>query len=178
MSKPVKALITANYKDKFKDLDGAVVISIRNVSSNDTNNFRAKLAAKKVKLTVVKNALAATAFKGSALEELGKLLTGSSTIAHGGESVVQVAREVIELFKDHKFVEIKAAVMDGTIFTGKQVEDLSKYPTRPEAQAQTVTIILSPAANLAGAIVGPGRKVASLIKAVEVKKSKEEGAAA
>ncbi len=178
MSKPVKALITANYKDRFQNLDGAVVISIRGVSSNDTNGFRAKLNAKKVKLTVVKNALAASAFKGTALAELGNLLTGSSTIAYGGESVVQVAREVIELFKDNKAVEIKAAIMDGTIFTGKQVEDLSKYPTRPEAQAQTVTIILSPAANLAGAIVGPGRKIASIIKAVEEKKTKEEGAAA
>jgi large subunit ribosomal protein L10 len=178
MSKPVKALITASYKSRFKDLDGAVVLSIRGISSNDTNGFRSKLASKKVKLTVVKNALAASAFKGSGLEELGKLLAGSCTIAYGGESVVQVAREVLEVFKDNKNVEIKAAIMDGTIFSGKQVEDLSKYPTRPEAQAQTVTFILSPAKNLAGAIVGPGRKIASIIKAIEEKKAKEEPAAA
>ena len=178
MSKPVKQLITSNYKEKFGDIDGAVVLSLRGVASNDTNTLRAKLGAKQVKLTVIKNSLAASAFKGTVLENLGNVLSGSNTLAYGGESVVEVAREIIETLRGNDKIEVKAAIMDGQIFLGKEVEDLSKYPTRPEAQAQTVTFILSPAKNLAGAILGPGRKVASLVKAVEEKKSKEEGAAA
>lgn len=177
MSKPVKQLIQANYAAKFGSLDGAVILSLRGVDSNTTNGLRAKLVAKNVKLSVVKNSLASNAFKGTVLENLSTILTGANTVAYGGESVVQVAREIIEVLRDNEAIQIKGAIMDGQIFTSKQVEELSKYPTRPEAQAQTVALILSPAKNLAASVLGPGRKVASLVKAIEEKKSKEGEAA-
>ena len=59
--------------------------------------------------------------------------------------------------------------MDGTVFGPDEVERLSKFPTREEAQAQAVQLILSPAQRLAGAILAPGSAVAALIKAIEEK---------
>ena len=169
MSKPIKNLITEAYKDKFGELDGAVLIDIRGVASNDNNTLRATLAKKAIRISVVKNSLATAAFDGTALQAISDLLDGPSALVHGGASVVEVARELIGAVKGIDNVDFKGAVMEGQLFGPDQVEQLSKYPTREEAQAQAVQIILSPGQNLVGAVLGPGRRVASLIKAIEEK---------
>ena len=64
--------------------------------------------------------------------------------------------------------------MDGVVFGPDQVKALSQYPTRSEAQAQALQLLLSPAQNLVGSVLGPGRKVASLLKAIEEKLEKGE----
>lgn len=177
MSKPIKNLITQSYKDKFGDLDGAVLIDIRGVQSNTNNKIRHDLAAKKVKVTVVKNSLAGKAFGDTALDGLAKLLDGPSALVYGADedvTVVDIAREVVKLAKEIEQLQVKGALMDGQLFGADEMEALSKYPTKPEAQGQVVQIILTPAQKLVGSVLGPGRKVASLIKAIEEKLEKGE----
>lgn len=178
MSKPVKNLITEAYKKKFKDLEGAVLVDIRGIASNDANTLRGNLAPKKVKVTVVKNSLAKRAIKGTRLENLSPLLEGPAAFVYGSDSVVSVARELLDQVKTLEGVKVKGAIMDGQVFAADQVKALSKYPTRVEAQAQAITLVVSPGRKVAGQIVAPGRKIASLIKAIQEKKEKEGGAAA
>jgi large subunit ribosomal protein L10 len=178
MSKPVKNLITADYKKRFADLDGAVLIDIRGISSNDNNKLRAGLLSKKVRVTVVKNSLARKAIEGSKLAHLGEMLEGPSALVYGGDSVVSVAREVLEQLKTMEKIQVKGALMDGVLFKGDAVKELSKYPTRPEAQAQIIQIFLSPASSVIGAVTSAGNQIASLIKAIEEKLEKGEAIAA
>lgn len=178
MSKPVKSLITESYRKHFAEVEGAVLVDIRGIASNNNNKLRAGLAKTKVKVTVVKNSLARTAFKGTKLESIEKLLEGPSALVYGGDSVVSVARDLLEQLKTIENVQVKGALMDGQLFGADEIEALSKMPTRVEAQGQLITLLLSPAKKLAGQILGPGRKIASLVKAIEEKKSKEEPAAA
>ena len=44
MSKPVKNLITEDYKRRFEGLTGAVLVDVRGMEANDNNTFRAGLA--------------------------------------------------------------------------------------------------------------------------------------
>lgn len=177
MSKPVKNLITETYKGRFGDLDGAVLIDIRGIKSNDNNKLRQGLAQKKVRVTVVKNSLAKRAFAGTRIESLGTLLDGPSAMVYGGDSVVSVAREILTVVKGMENVQVKGAVMDGEVFAADKVEALSKYPTRAEAQAQVVQLFLSPARKLVGQVLGPGGKIASILKALIEKREKEGDAA-
>jgi large subunit ribosomal protein L10 len=174
MSKPVKNLITAGYKKQFADLEGAVVIDIRGIPSNDNNNLRASLNSKKVRVSVVKNSLAKRAFAGTRLENLGPLLEGPSALVYGGDSVVTVAREVLDLIKTMEKVKVKGALMDGLLFKGDEVTALSKYPTRGEAQAQVIQLFLSPASQVIGAVTSAGGLIASLVKTIEEKLEKNE----
>jgi len=174
MSKPIKNLITAQYKQRFADVESAVLIDIRGIASNDNNKLRADLKQKQIRVTVVNNNLARGAFAGTALQNIGSLLEGPSALVYGGASVVDVARELIAIVKEIKTIQFKGAVMEGQIFNADEIEALSKYPTREEAQAQVVQLILSPANKLAGSILGPGRKIASLVKAIEEKLEKGE----
>lgn len=178
MSKPVKSLILETYKKRFTDLEGAVLIEVRGIKSNQNNKLRADLAAKQAKVAVLKNSLAAKALKGTKIEPLCSKFSGSVAMVYGGDSVVTVARSLIETAKEIENLKFVGAIMDGVVFEPDQIDALSKYPTKAEAQGQVVTIILSPARKLIGQIVGPGRKIASLVKAIEEQKKTGEVAAA
>lgn len=178
MSKPVKNLIIDDYKSRVGEIEDALVIGLRGVSSNDTNAIRAGLAQKSIRVTVVRNKLFGKAFGETNLSALSEVLSGSNALAYGAESVVDVAREIVELVKKFPGIELKGAVLDGQLFEGEAgVEALSKFPTRDEAIAKDVAIILGPAQKLLASIKGPGSGIAGILKAIEEKLEKGEAIA-
>ncbi len=169
MSKPVKNLIVDSYLRRFADVDGAVVVNLRGVDANANNALRGSLASQQMRVTVVKNTLARRAWSGMAIEPLCEVIDGPSAVVTGGETVVDIARLLVQQTKQIPELELRGALMEGQLFMADQVVALSKYPTRSEAQGQAVQLVLSPAQNLVAAAVGPGRRVASLVKAIEEK---------
>jgi large subunit ribosomal protein L10 len=177
MSKPVKNLIVESYKKRFEGLTGGVVIDVRGIKSNETNNLRANLAKKQIKITIVKNSLAKKAFESGELAQLNDLLDGPSAMVYPvseDASVVGVARELIEAAKSIKAMQFRGALMEGIVFGPNDIDALSKYPTREEAQAKVVQILLSPAKNLAGSITSPAKNIASILKTIQEKLEKGE----
>lgn len=178
MSKPVKEMMIREYQDLLGDNESALAIGLRGISSNDTNEIRAGLAEKQIKVTIVRNKLFGQAFGETDLAPLKEVLAGSSALAYGAESVVDVAREIVALLKKFPDIELKGAVLDGMLFTGEAgVKELSKFPTREEAVAQDVALILGPGRKLVGAIKGPGSSLAGIVKAIEEKLEKGESIA-
>jgi large subunit ribosomal protein L10 len=172
MSKPVKNLITEDYKRRFEGLTGAVLVDVRGMEANDNNEFRHGLAAKQIKVTVVKNSQAKRAFEGTDLEALTEMLDGPSAVVYPTSedtSVVNVARELVDWAKKLDTLEFRGALLDGIKFGPDQIEVLSKYPTKEEAQATVVTLLLSPAKNLAGAIKAPAGNIAGILKTIQEK---------
>lgn len=179
MSKTVKQIIMRDYKNRIagggEDFGNALLISIRGLKAIDTTRLRGNLGKKKIKITVLRNSLARKAFEGTSLAQLSELLTGANALAHGGDSVVEVAREIVEAMGKLPGLELKGAVLDGTLFKGKAgVTELSRFPTKDEAIAQVVTLVVSPARKLVGQIKGPGSTLAGIVKAIETKLEKGE----
>jgi ribosomal protein L10 len=178
MSKTIKGMMITDYQARLAGNSEALVISIRGLRGIPGTKLRQGLGKKKIKISVMRNALAKQAIKGGPLEPLSKMLTGSSALAYGGESVVEVARELVKFLKDMPEIELKGAILDGTLFEGKAgVTELSKFPTKDEAIAQVVTLVVSPAKKLMGQVKGPGSNVAGIIMAIETKLEKGEAIA-
>lgn len=177
MSKPMKNLITESYRRRFADVDGGVVIDVRGIKSNDNNRMRHDLANEGIRVTVVKNSLAKRIFADTTLAGFDQILDGPSAIVYGGDSVVQIARKLIDMAKQIEQLTFKGALMEGVIFGPAEVEALSKYPTREEAQAKVVQIFLSPARNVAGAINSPAANIAGILKTLQEKLEKGEAIA-
>ncbi|MEX2217123.1 MAG: 50S ribosomal protein L10 [Phycisphaerales bacterium] len=175
MSKKIKEMMVRDYASRLEGADDALMISIRGVKAIPTTRLRKGLAAQKIKITVMRNTLAKKAMAGTKLEPLTRLLTGPSALAYGGNSVVEVARAIVKLIAGMPEVELKGAVLDGQLFEGKKgVTELSKFPTKDEAIAQLVTLVVSPGRKVLGQIKGPGSAVAGIIKAIEDKLEKGE----
>lgn len=177
MSKLVKGLITDTYKKQFENVESAVAINVRGLNANTNNSLRAKLAAKNVKLTVLKNLLAKRAFEETGLGALGEIMQGPTTLAYGATedvSVVNVARELMGVVKEIPAIEFKGAVMEGTTFGPDEIDRLSKFPTREEALAGVVGSVLGAGGALLGAVGGPGSQIASILSSIEEKLEKGE----
>jgi large subunit ribosomal protein L10 len=170
MSKPMKEMIISEYQNRFGELDSAVLIEIRGMDANENNQLRGQLAEKQIKVTILKNSLARSAFKGGKLEPLSDSLEGSTAIVTGADSVVDVAREMVRCAKEYVALELKAAVLDGELFEGDAgLKQLSDFPTKDEAQANVVAIALAPFKNVVGAASSPGSSLMGVVKQIQEK---------
>ncbi|MFI4916784.1 MAG: 50S ribosomal protein L10 [Phycisphaerales bacterium JB060] len=170
MSKPVKEMMMADYMAKLGENGDALLVNIRGVDANDTNALRKDLAKAEISLTVLRNNVARKAFEGTGLEPLGNLLTGPNALVYGAETVVEVARKIVDIAKDMPNVELRGAVLDGELFEGDDgVKRLSKFPTRDEAIAQMVTVILTPGGKLVSAATSPASNIAGILKTLQEK---------
>lgn len=179
MSKPVKNWMIRDYETLLDEALGetrdVLLVSIRGVDANANNALRRGLKERDIHITVIRNNLAKKAFADSTLSALSPLLTGHSALAYGGETVVDVARALVDKAKELEGLELKGAVLDGMLFEGEAgVTALSKFPTRDEAIAKVVTVVLSPARNLAGAATSPASNLAGILKTIEEKLEKGE----
>ena len=150
------------------------MVDIRGIDANANNSLRVDLIKKNIRVTVVKNSLARQALAGTKLEAVSDALVGPSAIAFGGESVVDVARELVDWAKKIKELDLKGAVLDGEYFDGEAgVARLSRFPTRDEAQAKVVQLILSPAGNIVSAAKSGGSNLLGIVK--EIRERLEKG---
>ena len=74
----------------------------------------------------------------------------------------------LRLFSPARFSSLPGRIMEG---------GPDHYPTRDEAIAKVVTLVLSPGGKLASQIAGPGARLASIVKAIEEKLEKGEAIA-
>ncbi len=163
-------MIIADYERRFEDIDSAVVIEIRGMDANDNNAFRGELAKSNIRVTIVKNTLANKAFSGGPLEGLSPALSGPSAVVTGSDSVVQVARELVRCAKEFDALELKAAILDGEFFEGnKGVKRLSDFPTKEEAQAKVVALMLAPHKKVLGVVNAPGGQILGIVKQIQEK---------
>ncbi|MCW5754495.1 MAG: 50S ribosomal protein L10 [Phycisphaeraceae bacterium] len=178
MSKSVKGIVMRDYRDRLDGQENAVMLSLRGVKGIATTKLRSDLAKKGIRVVVVRNSLARKTFEGSALGDMFDGIKGQSALAFGGNSVVEVAREIVELMKTNQEIELKAAVLDGQVFRGAAgVEQLSKFPTREEAIAKAVALVIGPAQKLVAAVKGPGAKIGGIVATIKDKLEKGEAIA-
>jgi len=167
MSKYVKGLLQKELEQKFANVGDFLVLDTRGVNGNENNELRGALKGKGIKLTVVKNVLMRQALEGKGMSSAASLfLAGPCTVAYGGDSVVDIAKECVDWSKKVEAIGFKGAFVDGAVMDGEGVKTLAKLPNRSELQGTIVLLARSPGANVAGAVAGPGGIIAGCIKSL------------
>ncbi len=168
MSKFVKGLLQNEFEKLIAEdeLSDFLIVSIKGVKGVDNNVMRGELKNKGIKLTVVKNSLFRKAIASQGLEGAKDLFEGPCTLAYGGDSIVDVAKEVVDWAKKLKPFEIRGGFLEGEMLDAKRAEAISKMPTRGELQSQIAGMALSPGGNVAAALGGPASTIAGCIKTI------------
>lgn len=169
MSKFVKELVTRDIRSRLEGVTDAVVVSTVGMDANRTVQLRDALNEKGIEMLVVKNSLARRATEGTSLAPMFDGLSGQQAVCWGGSDFVSLVKEVVALDKDaEKFDAFKASggAMEGEHLDVEGLKAVSKWPNREEQVAMLVGQILAPGANLSGALLGPGKLLASQIKQV------------
>ena len=167
MSKYVKELFQKELEKKFTGVNDFLVLDTLGVNGNENNEMRGVLKEKGIKLSVVKNVLMRKALDSLGMSAAVNLfLAGPCTVAYGGDSVVDIAKECTGWSKKIDAIKFKGAFVDGTAMDAEGAETLAKMPNRAELQGTIVMLARSPGANVAGAITGPGGIIAGCIKSL------------
>lgn len=178
MSKYVKDLLQTEFERKFEDVNEFLVINTIGIDGNTNNDLRGELLEKGIRLTVVRNSIFKRAMKNRGFESIDSLLDGACTLAYGGDSIVDVAKEIAGRVKKIKPLEIKSAFVDGECLGTEAAKGLSDMPNRAELQGTISMLAQSPGRQVAGAIAGPAGIVAGCIKAIADKAEEGEKEAA
>ena len=144
----------------------AILVNVIGLNANKTVTLRKQLREKNIRLLVVQNGLIRRACEGTPLAPAFQSIEGPIAVMWGSEDFISLAQEVTQLDKtdEYKAFEARGGVMDGEPLTADRVREISKWPNREEQLSLLVGQILSPGAELSGALLGPGGQLASQIE--------------
>jgi len=169
----VNNLMLEEYTQRYRDKDYLIAVGYEGLDIDGTNAFRAALAEKEMQMRFVKNRIAKLAFEQIGVQDIDRILEGQCAFIEGADPVA-MARAIRDFAKVHKQVRFRGAVVEQTVLDEEGAKGLADAASKEELQGRIVGAALSGGANLAGALLGPGRTIAGCIKAL-IEKREEEG---
>jgi large subunit ribosomal protein L10 len=166
MSKKLKAMISEELRNQFTGVESLLVISSSGIDAISTNAMRGDLRSKQIKFTVVKNSLTRRVFDELGIGAVNKHLDGPSAICHGGESIVNVAKELAEWNKKVSALTFRGGLVEGAVIDAAGADALSRMPSREELIGEAVVLAQSPGRRIAGQVAAPASRIAGCVKAL------------
>jgi large subunit ribosomal protein L10 len=148
-NRQLKEAKVAEIKEKLEKAQGVVLSQYQGLSVEDDTQLRKNLREAGVEYKVYKNTLVTLAARELGIEGIVTHLQGPISIAFGYEEPTVAARVLNEFAKTHKKLELKAAIIQGEIFDGAQVNELASIPPRDVLIAKLLGSFKAPLSNLA-----------------------------
>ena len=145
LKKPIVDEISAS----IKDAQSIVLVDYRGLTVEQDTRLRRNLREAGITYKVYKNTMMNFAFKGTDFESLAPYLEGPSAIAISTTDATAPARVLSNFAKEADKLEIKAGVVEGTMYDAAGIAQIAKIPSRDELLSKLLGSIQSPITNFA-----------------------------
>jgi large subunit ribosomal protein L10 len=162
-------------KERLGGAADYVFTNYRGLSVQQITELREQLREQGTDFRVIKNRYAKLAFQQMEMPDVSEYLIGPTAIALAQRDAAPAALKTLLEYAKEATVEVKGALVDGTVFTAADAERLSKLPPRDELLAKLMSAMNGPVQNLAFALNDLPTRLVRTLKAVEDKKREEEG---
>ena len=145
----IKKPIVEEISAAIKDAQSVVLVDYRGLTVEQDTKLRKELREAGVNYKVYKNTMMNFAFKGTDFESLAPYLEGPSAVAISTSDATAPARVLAKFAKSAEALEIKAGVVEGTLYDANGMKSIASIPSRDELLSKLLGSIQSPIANFA-----------------------------
>ena len=167
----VKETSGSRIKDSFKSSKGLIIVKYSGVSSPDMSSLRKTLKGAGANLFVVKNSVARRAMKELGLNDLIGSVEAPCGMIFFKDEPVDTSRVLCTFRKDHEKLVLEGGFLVDRLLTRKDIETMSKLPSRDALRAQVVGVLNRPISGLVIVLNQTLKKFVYCLDQVKQKKS-------
>ena len=141
----LKQPIVQAIVEDLTDAQSAVIVNYCGLTVAQDTELRKQLREAGVIYKVCKN----TMIEGTDFAQLDEYLEGPNAIAISKEDATAPARIICDFAKKAEALEVKAGVVEGSVYDAAGIQELSKIPSREVLLSKLLGSLQSPITNLA-----------------------------
>jgi len=161
-----------SFRQEILQYPAVLLLTPQGLTAREDLQVRRRIKALQAHYRVVKNRLARLAFQGTPLEPLSSALRGMTAVAYHTDGVA-LAKLVRDLMKEYSRLAFKAAVVEGQLFTDKQLDVLVHLPSREVARAQVLGLLQGPAARVVRLLAAPLQQFLAVLHQYQARRAGE-----
>ena len=166
MERAQKEQVLGEIKEAWKNVASVIIADYRGITVPVVTTMRDDFRKAGCHYRVIKNSLVKIAVKGSKMEPLTQLMTGTTAVIWTtGEAPQPPAKIALKWAKDEPKFQIKGGYYEGQVLDAKGVEMLSKMPGKNEIRASMLMTFLAAPQGFVAQIAAPVQNFAYLVDA-------------
>lgn len=147
-NRQLKQAKVQEIKEKLEKAEAVVLSSYQGLNVEEDTELRKKLREAGVEYKVYKNTLVTLAAKELGIDGIVNYLEGPISIAISYDDATAPARILNDFAKTHKKLELKAGIVQGTVYDQAKVQELATIPPKEVLIAKLLGSLKAPMSNL------------------------------
>ena len=144
----IKEVSENRIKKTLKESSSLFIVKYSGVKSPDMSSLRLGLKDAGASLFVVKNSVARRALREAGLDPLIKNIDGPCGLVFVKDEPVNASKAIFGFMKDHEQLKLEGGLLYDKVLESKDIELISKLPSRDVLRAQVVMALNSPILKL------------------------------
>jgi large subunit ribosomal protein L10 len=166
MERAQKEQVLGEIKEAWKNVASIIIADYKGITVPVVTAMRDDFRKNGCHYRVIKNSLVKIAVKGSKMEPLTQLMTGTTAVIWTtGEAPQPPAKIALKWAKDEPKFQIKGGYYEGQLLDKAGIQALSTMPGKPEIQASMLMTFLAGPQSFVAQINAPVQNFAYLLDA-------------
>ena len=161
----LKQPVVAAIAEDIKDAQSVVLVDYRGLTVAQDTELRKQLREAGIIYKVCKNTMMKRAFEGTEFAGLDEYLEGPSAMAVSKDDATAPARILCNFAKTADKLELKAGVVEGTVYDVAGLSELAQIPSREVLLSRLLGSMQSPITNFARVIKQIAEKDGEVVEA-------------